>query len=149
VPTRFIELAGEINTGMPGYVIDKLQAALNERGKTVKGARVLVLGLAYKPDIDDPRESPAFEIIDRLLELGAEVGYHDPHIPTAPAMRSWPDLPPMTSQELTAESLAAADAVIIVTDHKAVDYDLVLQHAPLIIDTRGVYRHKNEKVHPA
>jgi UDP-N-acetyl-D-glucosamine dehydrogenase len=149
VPTRFIELAGEINTGMPGYVIDKLQAALNERGKAVKGARVLVLGLAYKPDIDDPRESPSFEIIDRLLELGAEVGYHDPHIPSAPVMRSWPDLPPMTSQPLTAESLAATDAAILVTDHKAVDYNLVLQHAPLIIDTRGVYRHKNEKVHPA
>ena len=97
VPTRFIELAGEINTSMPGYVIEKLQSALNENGKAVKGAKILVLGLAYKPDIDDPRESPAFEIIERLLKLGAEVNYHDPHIPVAPQMRSWPNLPVMES----------------------------------------------------
>ena len=149
VPTRFIELAGEINTSMPGYVIEKLQAALNEQGKAVKGSKILILGLAYKPDIDDPRESPAFEIIDRLLELGAEVSYHDPHIPVAPSMRSWPDLPPMESQPLTEESLQLVDATILITDHKAVDYDLILNHAPLIIDTRGVYRNGNEKVHPA
>jgi UDP-N-acetyl-D-glucosamine dehydrogenase len=149
VPTKFIELAGEINTAMPGYVIDKLQAALNEHGKAMKGAKILVLGLAYKPDIDDPRESPAFEIIDRLLSLGAEVSYHDPHIPVAPSMRSWPDLPPMESQPLTGESLQSVDATILITDHKAVDYDLVLENAPLIIDTRGVYRDHNGKVHPA
>ena len=149
VPTRFIELAGEINTAMPGYVIDKLQAALNEQGKAVKGAKILILGLAYKPDIDDPRESPAFEIIDRLLKLGAEVSYHDPHIPIAPSMRTWPDLPPMNSVDLNAETLAAMDAVLLVTDHKAVDYDLVLEHAPLIIDTRGLYREQSGKVHPA
>ncbi len=149
VPTRFIELAGEINTSMPGYVIEKLQAALNENGRAVKGARILVLGLAYKPDIDDPRESPAFEIIERLLELGAEVTYHDPHIPVAPKMRSWPDLPAMKSTALSAEILQAIDGVILVTNHKAVDYDLVAKHAPFIIDTRGVYRDKNDKVHPA
>ncbi len=149
VPTKFIELAGEINTAMPGFVIDKLQAALNEHGKAMKGAKILVLGLAYKPDIDDPRESPAFEIIDRLLSLGAEVSYHDPHIPTAPSMRSWPDLPPMESQPLTGESLQSIDATILITDHKAVDYNLILENAPLIIDTRGVYRNGNEKVHPA
>jgi UDP-glucose 6-dehydrogenase len=149
VPTRFIELAGEINTSMPGYVIEKLQAALNERGKAVKGAKVLILGLAYKPDIDDPRESPAFEIIDRLLALGAEISYHDPHIPIAPKMRSWPGLPRMTSVELTPEALAAADAVLLVTNHEKVDYDLVLEHAPLIIDTRGVYRGRGGMVRPA
>jgi UDP-N-acetyl-D-glucosamine dehydrogenase len=149
VPTKFIELAGEINTAMPGYVIDKLQAALNEHGKAMKGAKILVLGLAYKPDIDDPRESPAFEIIDRLLSLGAEVSYHDPHIPVAPSMRSWPDLPPMESQPLTGESLQSVDATILITDHKAVDYNLILKNAPLIIDTRGVYRNQNGKVHPA
>jgi UDP-N-acetyl-D-glucosamine dehydrogenase len=149
VPTKFIELAGEINTAMPGYVIDKLQAALNEHGKAMKGAKILVLGLAYKPDIDDPRESPAFEIIDRLLELGADVSYHDPHIPVAPSMRSWPDLPPMESQALTEESLQSVDAALLITDHKNVDYDLVLEHAPLLIDTRGVYREHNGKVHPA
>ena len=146
VPTKFIELAGEINTRMPEYVIEKLQHAMNELGKPLKGAKVLLLGLAYKPDIDDPRESPAFELIHRLLALGAEVTYHDPHISEAPSMRSWPDLPPMTSQPLTDETLQAVDAVLLATDHKAVDYDLVLQHAPLIIDTRGVFRHRNEKV---
>ncbi len=83
-PTRFIELAGEINTQMPAYVIEKLTNALNEQGKSVKGSKILVLGLAYKPDIDDPRESPSFEIIELLLEKGAEVSYHDPHIPVAP-----------------------------------------------------------------
>jgi hypothetical protein len=149
VPTRFIELAGEINTAMPGFVIDKLQAALNEHGKAMNGAKILLLGLAYKPDIDDPRESPAFEIIDRLLALGAEVAYHDPHIPTAPSMRSWPGLPPMSSQPITKETLEAIDAAVVITDHKAVDYDLVLEHAPLIIDTRGVYRGGNGKVRKA
>jgi UDP-N-acetyl-D-glucosamine dehydrogenase len=115
----------------------------------MKGAKILVLGLAYKPDIDDPRESPAFEIIDRLLALGAEVSYHDPHIPVAPSMRSWPDLPPMESVDLNSDTLAAADAAVLITDHKNVDYNLVLNHAPLIIDTRGVYRDRNDKVHPA
>ncbi len=149
VPTRFIELAGEINTAMPAYVIDRLKTALNDREKAAKGSKILVLGLAYKPNIDDPRESPAFEIIDLLLELGADVSYHDPHIPEAPSMRSWPDLPPMKSVDLSAETLQETDAALIITDHKAVDYDLVLEHAPLIIDTRGVYRHKNGKVHSA
>ncbi len=140
ITPRFIELAGEVNVEMPHFVIEKLTLALNDRGKAVKGAKVLVLGLAYKKDIDDPRESPAFELIERLLELGAEVGYHDPHIPVAPSMRSWPDLPPMESVPLTPETLAAQDAVLIATDHSAVDYDLVAREAPLVIDARGVYR---------
>ncbi len=139
-PTKFIELAGEVNVEMPRWVVGRLQLALNDRGKAVKGAKVLVLGLAYKKDIDDPRESPSFELIERLLELGADVGYHDPHIPKAPSMRSWPDLPPMESVPLTPKTLAARDAVVIATDHSAVDYDLVADHAPLIVDTRGVYR---------
>ena len=138
--TRFIELAGEVNVRMPEYVIEKLLLALNERGRAVKGARVLVVGLAYKKDIDDPRESPAFELINRLLRLGAEVSYHDPHIPVAPRMRSWPTLPPMRSQALDEQVLAACDAVLIVTDHSAVDWELVAAHAPLIVDTRGVFR---------
>jgi UDP-N-acetyl-D-glucosamine dehydrogenase len=149
VPTRFIELAGEINHAMPGFVVDKLQTALNEWGKAVKGAKVLVLGLAYKPNIDDPRESPAFEIIDRLLELGADVSYHDPHLPKAPRMRSWPQLPPLESVDLSPGLLARTDAVVIVTDHEAVDYDLVVDHAPLIIDTRGRLRRRGGNVHPA
>ncbi len=139
-PTRFIELAGEVNVTMPAYVVEKLQLALNDREKAVKNAKVLVLGLAYKKDIDDPRESPAFELIDRLLALGAHVSYHDPHIPAAPRMRSWPDLPPMRSVELSADTLAAVDVVLIATDHGAVDYEFVAAHAPLIVDTRGIYR---------
>jgi len=146
VSPKFIELAGEVNVSMPAWVEEKLRRALNDRRLPVKGSRVLLLGLAYKKDVADPRESPAFEILDRLLELGAVVSYHDPHIPQAPAMRSWPDLPPLTSQPLTAEVLAAQQAVMVVTDHTAVDYDLVLAHAPLIVDTRGVYRRPHPKV---
>jgi UDP-N-acetyl-D-glucosamine dehydrogenase len=143
---KFIELAGEVNIQMPHYVVDKLQAALNDRGKAVKGSRVLVLGLAYKKDIDDPRESPAFEIIEEILRLGALVTYHDPHIPRAPRMRTWPDLPEMDSQPLTPKVLREQDAVVIVTDHSAVDYELIARHAPLVIDTRGVYRASRSNV---
>jgi len=139
-PTRFIELAGEINVEMPRFVIQKLALALNDHGKPVRGSRILVIGLAYKKDIDDPRESPAFELIERLLELGAQVDYHDPHIPVSPRMRSWPDLPPMKSVPLTGEDLRSRDAVLIATDHTAVDWELVATNAPIIIDTRGVYR---------
>jgi UDP-N-acetyl-D-glucosamine dehydrogenase len=146
VTPKFIELAGEVNVQMPEYVIDKLTLALNDRRKSARGSRILVLGLAYKKDIDDPRESPAFEIIDGLLELGAEVSYHDPHVPKAPRMRSWPDLPPMTSLPLTEEVLRSQDAVVIVTDHSAVDYEAVARHASLVIDTRGVYRKPREGV---
>ncbi len=146
VTTRFIELAGEVNVGMPGFVIGKLQEALNRSGKPVRGSRILVLGLAYKRDIDDPRESPAFEIIDRLLTLGAEVAYHDPHIPVAPTMRTWPDLPSLRSVTLDAERLRACDAVVLVTDHRAVDYRFVLEHAPLIVDTRGVFRDADPRI---
>ena len=135
---RFIELAGEINVAMPHYVVGKLQGALNERGKAVKGSKVLLLGLAYKKDVADPRESPAFEILDLLLGLGAEVSYHDPHIPVAPAMRSWPDLPEMRSVELTEEVLGGVDAAVVVTDHAAVDYALVTTRVGLVVDTRGV-----------
>ncbi len=146
ITTRFIELAGEVNVRMPEYVIDKLIGALNERGRAVKGTRILVLGLSYKRDIDDPRESPAFDVIDRLLRLGAVVSYHDPHVPVAPAMRSWPGLPAMESVALTPDCLESSDAVIVVTDHAAVDYELVARYAPLIVDTRGVYREASEKV---
>lgn len=144
--TRFIELAGEVNVFMPVFVVGKLQDALNERAKPVKGSKVLVLGLAYKKDIGDPRESPAFDVIERLLELGAELSYHDPHIPKAPRMRTWPDLPELHSVPLTADTLREADAVVVVTDHGAVDYDLVAEHADLIVDTRGIYREPRANV---
>jgi UDP-N-acetyl-D-glucosamine dehydrogenase len=146
VTPKFIELAGEVNIQMPHYVLGKLQLALNDRGKPLRGSRVLVLGLAYKKDVDDARESPAFELIDGLLRLGANVEYHDPHVAKAPRMRTWPDLPPMQSTPLTAENLASQDAVLIVTDHSAVDYELVAEHAPLVVDTRGVYRNGNRNV---
>ncbi|MFB3855619.1 MAG: nucleotide sugar dehydrogenase [Vicinamibacterales bacterium] len=146
VAPRFIELAGDVNVEMPHYVIGKLQAALNQAGRAVKDSKVLVLGLAYKKDIDDPRESPAFELIDILLHMGARVSYHDPYIPEAPAMRSWPDLPPMRSIELDAAAIREADVVLIVTDHSSVDYDLVCREASMIVDTRGVYRGRNAKV---
>lgn len=139
-PTKFIELAGEVNVEMPHWVVEKLQLALNDREKAVKGSSVLILGVAYKRDIDDPRESPAFELMSRLMALGAEVSYHDPHIPSLPKMRSWPDLPVLESLPLSPEIVAAHDAVLLVTDHSTVDYDLVADHAQLIVDTRGVYR---------
>lgn len=138
--TRFIELAGELNVEMPHYVIEKLLLALNEQGKALKGSKILMLGLAYKKDIDDPRESPAFELIDRLLELGAELSYHDPHIPRAPKMRSWPELPAMESVALSDAAVETADAVLIVTDHSTIDYEMISKKAKLIVDTRGVYR---------
>jgi len=143
--TRFIELAGETNVRMPEYVVEQLQLALNDHRKPMRGSRILVLGLAYKKNIDDPRESPAFEVIDKLLELGAEVSYHDPHIPQAPSMRSWPDLPPMQSVDLNGD-IATFDAAVIVTDHTAVDYDRLLEQLPVIVDTRGVYRKPHPKV---
>ena len=138
--TRFIELAGEVNLAMPQYVINKLQAGLNERHKSVNGSRILVLGLAYKKDIDDPRESPSFAMIDLLLKLGAEVVYHDPHIPIAPTMRSWPGLPRMSSVSLSADLIQAMDVVLIATDHSSVDYAFIAANARLIVDSRGVYR---------
>jgi UDP-N-acetyl-D-glucosamine dehydrogenase len=137
--TRFIELAGEINTSMPAYVVNRVADALNERGKPVKGSKAALLGMAYKKDVDDPRESPGFEIMDLLLKKGAVVSYNDPHIPTLPAMRHYPGLS-MASQALTPEYLAAQDCVVIVTNHSAYDWQHVLAHAPVVIDTRGATR---------
>lgn len=144
--TRFIELAGEVNLRMPRRVVRKLQNALNERGKPLKGSRILVLGLAYKKNVADPRESPAFEILSQLRQLGADLGYHDPYIPNSPRMRTWEHLPELASLPLTPETLRAQDAVVLVTDHSNVDYRLVLEHAPLIVDTRGVYRDRHAHV---
>lgn len=143
---KFIELAGDINVTMPHYVVEKLILGLSEQGRPLKGSKVLVLGIAYKKDIDDPRESPAFEIIHLLLKLGAVVSYHDPHIPEAPKMRTWPDLPVMRSLPLDGQTLASHDAVLLVTDHAAVDYDLVAEKAKLVVDTRGIYRENRPNV---
>lgn len=133
--TRFIELAGEVNAGMPQYVVDKTILALNDRGKALKGAKILVLGIAYKRDVDDMRESPSVHIMEMLRDLGAEVAYSDPNVPRFPKMREHSfDL---SSVALSAETLREFDAVMLLTDHSDVDYDLVAREANLIIDTRG------------
>jgi len=133
--TRFIELAGEVNTGMPGYVVRRLTAALNEAGKPLRGTRVLVLGAAYKKNIADVRESPALEIIEMLQEAGARVDYHDPHIPFLPKMRRHQ----IELSSVALDGLAQYDAAIVVTDHASVDYQAVAAAVPLIVDTRNVY----------
>jgi UDP-N-acetyl-D-glucosamine dehydrogenase len=141
--TGFIELAGQVNARMHDWVIEKLTLALNERGKPVKGSRVLVLGIAYKKDLGDARESPALDIVGRLWRLGAEVAYHDPWIPCWPRPR---DAPELTSVALEPDALRRSDAVLILTDHSGCDYEMVLAHAPLIVDTRGVFRSPCDKV---
>lgn len=140
VRARFIELAGQVNVEMPRYVVDRLRGALSDRGRELSGARVLVLGLAYKKNVADPRESPAFEILDLLRREGAELAYHDPFFPEAPRMRNWPDLPALSSRPLSEDTLRGCDAVLLVTDHDAVDYELVLEASPLIVDTRACLR---------
>jgi UDP-N-acetyl-D-glucosamine dehydrogenase len=151
LPTRFIELAGEINTRMPSYVIERLTAALNERGKPVKGSNICVLGVAYKKDVDDPRESPSFVLMELLLARGAVLTYNDPHVPHLPPMRHH-HLPSMESQSLSAEFLASQDGVLIATNHAAYDYEFIVRHSRLVIDTRnatkGVQEGK-EKVYRA
>jgi UDP-N-acetyl-D-glucosamine dehydrogenase len=134
--TRFIELAGEINSKMPHQVVQRVAEVLNHDGKAVRGAKVLVIGLAYKPDIDDVRETPAAEIIRLLLDQGAAVSYHDPHVPEFPAMRKY-DID-LRSEALTAKGLGATDCVLVVTDHSAVDWALIGRAAHLIVDTRDV-----------
>jgi UDP-N-acetyl-D-glucosamine dehydrogenase len=136
--TRFIELAGEVNVAMPRYVIAKLMDALNDRGKALKGARVLVLGLAYKKDIDDVRESPSLELIELLREKGASVDYNDPHVPRTHKMREH-DLK-MISKKISARMLAGYDVVLVSTDHSSYDYQVIADHAKLVIDTRGAMR---------
>ena len=142
--TRFIELAGEVNTAMPDWVVGKVMHALNERGLALKGARVLVLGIAYKKNVDDMRESPSVVLMEKLLSRGATVHYSDPHVPIFPRIRRYHfDL---ASVELTAGNLKSYDCVLIATDHDAFDYDAIHAHASLIVDTRGVYREKSPKV---
>ncbi len=136
--TRFIELAGEVNLSMPRHVIAKLMDALNERGKALRGAKVLVLGLAYKKDIDDVRESPSLELIELLKAKGAKVDYNDPHVPRTHKMREH-NLK-MTSKRLSARMLAACDAVVISTDHSSYDYQFIVDHAKLVVDTRNATR---------
>ena len=133
--TRFIELAGEVNTAMPHYVVDRTQHALNDDRKALKGSKVLVIGVAYKKNIDDSRESPSAEIIELLRDRGADVCYHDPHIPTYPSMRKYRiDL---KSVALSPDVLKSMDCVLILTDHDAVDYGMLAENATLVVDTRN------------
>jgi UDP-N-acetyl-D-glucosamine dehydrogenase len=134
--TRFIELAGEINTSMPAYVVSRIADALNERSKPIKGSRVSILGMAYKKNVDDPRESPGFELMELLLHKGADITYNDPHIPVLPRMRHYPNLR-MSSQALTPEYLSLQDCVLIATDHSAYDFDWIVKYSSLVVDTRN------------
>lgn len=135
--TRFIELAGEINNSMPHYVVDKMVDALNEREKSIKGSKVLVLGAAYKKNVDDMRESPSVIIMDMLMKKGALVDYSDPHVAELPSLRFY-DLH-LQSKPVSADMLETYDCVLIATAHDKFDYELIKQHANLIVDTRGIY----------
>ena len=137
VPLRFIELAGEVNAFMPNYVIEKLIFALNEHSKPLKNSRILILGVAYKKNVDDQRESPSLKIIHTLSSHGVHIAYHDPYAPTCSNHRHYPDIN-LKSLPLTKENIQSFDAVIIVTDHDNVDYKLVAEYSALIIDTRNV-----------
>ena len=137
VHTRFIELAGQVNRAMPEYVVDRTMRALNDHGKPVKGSRILLLGLAYKADVDDMRESPTFELLDRFAALGATVSYYDPHVPLIGPTREharWQGTP---SQPWSEETIRQQDAVVIATNHRATDLNQLAAWAPLIIDTRN------------
>lgn len=137
IPTRFIELAGEINCAMPEWVISKLTDALNNQGKAVKGSKILILGLAYKPDVDDDRESPTYKLMELLEQKGAEVDYHDPHIPEIPPTREYSVYAGIKSVDLTETVISLYDCVLISTNHSSVDYEFVVGNAKLVVDTRN------------
>ncbi len=143
--TKFIELAGEINTFMPYYVRQKTVEALNDRGKSVKGARILVLGLAYKKDIYDSLESPSLKIISMFRENGAKVSYNDPYVPKVAGHREYPGLE-LDSVPLTRALLRKCDAVVISTDHSAYDFDMIASNAKLVIDTRNAVKRRRRNV---
>ena len=134
--TRFIELAGEINSGMPLYVVNKVAEALNAGGKPIRGSKIGVLGVAYKKDVDDPRESPSFKLMELLDDRGAELSYCDPHIPSLPQMRSFRVLD-FKIQAPTADYFQSLDCTLISTDHSAFDWDFIVQHSNLVVDTRN------------
>ncbi|WP_280951332.1 nucleotide sugar dehydrogenase [Manganibacter manganicus] len=142
--THFIELAGEINRDMPQWVLEKVIDALNQRNKSLKGSRVLALGIAYKRDVDDMRESPSVMVMELLRAKGAHLDYCDPNVPVFPKMREHRF--DMTSVQLTPETLASYDCVVLLTDHSSFPYDMILEHARLVIDTRGKYRTLHEHV---
>ncbi|MFG0293281.1 MAG: nucleotide sugar dehydrogenase [Phycisphaerales bacterium JB050] len=136
LPTRFIELAGEVNHRMPEFVVHKCADALNDRSRSLRGSRVLIIGMAYKPNVDDTRETPAVEIAEQLMDLGAEVVYHDPHVPIISGLRKYPGLE-MRSVDLSEAELSKSDLVLVATDHDAVDWNLIGRAASLVVDTRN------------
>jgi UDP-N-acetyl-D-glucosamine dehydrogenase len=146
VTTRFIELAGEINTSMPRYVISRLLEALSDRGKALKDAKILLLGLAYKKDVEDVRESPAFALWEILEERGAKISYHDPFVATVPRTREHPRYAGEKSIALNAKSLGEFDATLIVTDHTDVNYELIVKNSALVVDTRNACAKVDEKL---
>jgi UDP-N-acetyl-D-glucosamine dehydrogenase len=146
--TRFIELAGEINAAMPAYVIQRVTDALNTAGKAVNGSKIALLGIAYKRDVDDSRESPSLVLMEDMLARGAIVTYNDPHLPQLPKTRRH-NLPSMSSQALTPDYLSEQDCILIATDHSAYDFDFIVRHARLVIDTRNAtacVSHGREKI---
>lgn len=144
VHTRFIELAGEVNSAMPDYVISKVVAGLNAAKKSINGSRVLVLGISYKKNVDDMRESPSVMLMEKLQALGAEVAYSDPHVPIFPKMREhYFDL---SSTPITPESLAEYDCILLATDHDKFDYNLIRECSRLIVDCRGRYKHAAKNI---
>ena len=145
VNTRFIELAGEVNSHMPDYVIGKTVLALNGNGRSIKGSKVLILGISYKKNVDDMRESPSVEVMDRLHKLGADIAYSDPHVAVFPHIPGHHCFN-LSSTPITAETLADFDCVVLTTDHDKFDYPLIAEHAKLIVDTRGRFRDGSPKV---
>ncbi len=140
-PTRFVELAGQINTGMPAWVVAKTARALADEEKELAGAAILVLGVAYKRDISDTRESPGLRLMSLFKDEGAaRIDYHDPFVPVLPATRRYPHLTGRTSIELTAAALSGYDAVVIAAGHTRIDYALVTDHALLVVDTRNTLK---------
>ncbi|MBZ0271066.1 nucleotide sugar dehydrogenase [bacterium] len=141
VPTRFIELAGEINTRMPEYVVERLAIALNDRSKSVRGARILIVGMAYKKNVDDLRESASLRLVRLLLSRGADVAYHDPHIPKIKPTREYPDLAGLQSVPL--DDLTRYDAVLIATAHDGIDFERIAREAAIVVDTRNAIRRRD------
>ncbi len=144
INTRFIELAGEVNTAMPEYVFGKLANALNDRCKAIRGSKIMVLGIAYKKNVDDMRESPSVTLMELIRDNGGDLSYSDPHVPEFPTMRE--HFFELSSENLTPEVLAAQDAVILATNHDAFDYELIKKHSKLLIDTRGKYRTSEQHI---
>jgi len=143
MPTKFIELAGEINTSMPQYVINRLAEALNAHGKPIKGSKIGILGMAYKKDVDDHRESPSFKLMEILLQRGAVVTYCDPHVPSLSQKRHY-DMPAMSTQEPGPDYWSSLDCVLISTDHSLFDWDEIVFNSKLVVDTRNATKHVKE-----